>query len=348
MNFLKKKILRLISYIVAKFVDLNISYLKKINKNKLIAIDNFSFGDSWRFYIDKYYEIQNSDRKIIIFSINDERVVEFFFQKKDYSKILILIPLKLSWIIIESLNKFKNFRSITSTHSRLKSYHFTKNQKKLIDYKLKKKKIYKKIKQLKKDNYITFFLKHYNDNSEDLSGSRSRQTSDLKKIFEIFQYLISQKLKILILGNDLDLGTLLIKKLIKKKFKNKIIFFKEFSEKFSLADQIFAIKNSIGYVGSSASPSDVALSLNKKVLVFDRIYHDYRHPGLLKKGNIEEIYYDKKNKNLKMLYKRIQIKKSKPQILKYTTQVKLTNKKFIIIENNSKEIISNIKKLFNF
>ena len=54
MNFLKKKIIELISYVFASCVDLNIFYLKKIYKNKLVTLNNISFGDSWRFYIDKY------------------------------------------------------------------------------------------------------------------------------------------------------------------------------------------------------------------------------------------------------------------------------------------------------
>jgi len=348
MNFLKKKIIELISYVFASCVDLNIFYLKKIYKNKLVTLNNISFGDSWRFYIDKYNEINNSNKKIIIFSINDERVVEFFFQKKNYIKILIPIPLRLSWVVAPRLRKFKNFKSVALVTAELNNYNYSENQRKLINYKLKKKKISEEVKQLRNSNYITFFIKHYNSNPKDLRGSSPRQTSNVKKIFEILKFLINKDLKILVLGNDLDKGTSLIKRLVKKKQKEKIIFFKEISENYSLADQIFAIQNSVGYIGSASAPAEIALKLKKKVLIFDRIYDDTSHYKLLKKGDIEKIYYNKTFKNLKILYKYIQIKNNRPKILKSTTIDRINDKNFNIFENNSTEIKLNIQKLFNF
>ena len=46
------------------------------------------------------------------------------------------------------------------------------------------------------------FIKHYNNNINDLSGSSCRQTSDLNKIYELILYLINKNKEVIIMGND--------------------------------------------------------------------------------------------------------------------------------------------------
>ena len=319
-------------------IDLNIFFLKKIYPNRLITLDCISFGDSWRFYIDKRKKILKSKKKIVIITPNDEKVVKFFYEKKSYVKILIPVPLHWSWRIGLGLKNFKNFKSIALKHRKIDEYGFSNVQKKMIVDQIKKA-ISKKIIEMKSKRYITLFIKHYHTNPNDLYGSCRRQTTNLKKIYKLIQYLIHQNLIIVIMGNHLDKSVKIIKKFAEKnKIENSVLFFNKMSNNYSLEDQIFINQNSLGYVGNASGGMEIPLKLKKKTLIFDCAYFD----------EIKKIYNTSKYKNIKILYKLIKIEKNKPIILRDSefNEAKITNYK--VIENNFNEIKLHVQKLFNF
>ena len=205
--------------------------------------------------------------------------------------------------------------------------------KNLFIQKLENKTISSKFKKISKKKYITFFWKYYNDNSNDLSGSCSRQTTNINKILSLLNFL-KKKFNIIIVGEKIDKGNRILKKKLKP--NKKVFFFHELSEHYSLADQIYCYKNSKGFIGNATVMLPINWILKKKMIIFD---------------THKERLDDRFTKFPTFLYKKYITKKiSKPRILELNNMgdipeqlKKLNSTEYKIIEIKLKEI----KKEFN-
>ena len=168
-------------------------------------------------------------------------------------------------------------------------------------------------------------VKHYHDNTNDISLSASRQTSKMSKIFKLINHII-KRYNVIILGINTDKHINIIRN---KFYKNKkVIFLNELSNNYSISDQIFCYKNSLGYIGSSTGIVPILWLLKKKIIMFDAPYEDT----------------DKrfKSKNFIFLPKKYKLK-NKPGFKNLNVNI-INNKNLIIKEASLKDL----KKKFDF
>ena len=220
-----KKILKQILVIV--LAELIYFELKFRNKKYIYPPFN-SFGDLVEFYLVYYKKIISSKKKLLIFSNVDQRIANFFFKEKKIQKSFFFLKNISSYSIFSKLFVEKNRKNIfpifrwENNKDRIKYLMKTKKQnvyKNLFIQKLENKTISSKLKRISKKKYITFFWKYYNDNSNDLSGSCSRQTTNINKILSLLNFL-KKKFNIIIVGEKIDKGKRILKKKLKpnKKF----------------------------------------------------------------------------------------------------------------------------------
>ena len=331
-NLLKKILINFITEII----NLNLFFLKK---KKYYYSDNNSFGDTFEYYLKYFNKFKKN--KILVFSKTDKNIVEFIYGKDKITKILSYIYFFPTYEVFRKLKNKKNFipykknyqdrwdhlirkKDLSSCRSILRN-KILSNKKKITDNLIK----------FKKEKYILIHVKHYSDEVDNLNFANSRQTCDLKKVFNVIN-IIRKKYKIIILGVKEDKSL----KILKDNLQNKknIYFFYDLSKNYSIQDQMFCYYYSLGYIGSAAGMMPILWVLNKKIIVFD-----------LTKDKIDERFI---SKNFSFLFKRYLLRKSKKikildeNIVEKIRTNNIEKKNLQILEVSSNEIIKEFKKFF--
>lgn len=274
-RFLKKLILN----IYAEFVILNYFLVSKLNKNKLFYNSSLGFGDSFHFYLRNYLSIAKNKKNFVLsFSKVNFISANFFFDKVKVVNFFFKIPERLHYYIIKKIQNTKTFKQgFTSDYRDVYTDEFKKNV--LFKNKDSYKRLLSILAKRKADvkftfkNYICINIKHYDEKIDNISGSNTRQTPDLNKVYKIINYFTSRNINCVILGNKFDNSIIKIKKKINTfQYKEKIFFFQDFDNYENLANQIMLAKNSIGYIGSDGGILSIFYYLQKKIIIFDTYY----------------------------------------------------------------------------
>jgi hypothetical protein len=266
-SFLKYVIIKVYS----KFIIINLWFVYRNKKIKYFYNHSLGFGDSFDYYLDNYYKIIKNKKNLpLSFGNFNQQIINFFFS--NYKKLFFFIPNFFPYYsIVKEIKKSSYFRPIISY--KLDNNNFMKNEfmargnadsKNIIIEKLNHCKVDSSIKNLCNKKYICLFIKHYNNNINDISnGSTIRQTTNFKKIIEIVNFLKKKNIYTIVIGDKLDKGTLILKKYINKQAYFLIDY------KINFYDQIFVANNSLGYIGSSGGIYYPYFYLNKKILCID-------------------------------------------------------------------------------
>jgi hypothetical protein len=287
------------------------------------------FGDCFIFFIFNYKKIINNNLKIFTFTKFDKQIALFFFKKKRILNFFFYIPNFIIYKLAEKINKDIYFKK--NLFFDLKKKRVLDSHQNLITKKLKKKIRYvsKNLLKLKDDRYIILFIKYYNDNINDLNASCSRQSNNFNKILKIINMIVKNNYKILVLGNSEDKSVPILKKIVKKNKINNVYFFSDISKNYSLIDQIYVNFYSQGSIGSDTGAFIISIFLKKKIIFFDTV-------------KLQSSLFLEKNKNIKLLYKKINIKKKN----KILTEDYFFEKRPKVIENSFEEIQKEFKKKF--
>ena len=275
---------KFIYFIFTNLINLNLYFIKKKYKSKLIYNQNASFGESLIFNILNYDIIISKKKKLIIFSSFEKRIAEFFFKKEHMCIPLVILPKFIPvYQLSNELKKKENFK--------IKKFQTNNFNKKIFEMKhsfilndiLHKRydQINPDIKFFKKKKFILIFIKHYNKNNNDIDGSCNRQTSDLDKIFLMINFILKKKVKIIIMGNQKDKSV----NIIEKKIKNKnLFFFKNLSPGENLIDQLFLHKYSQFGIGNDGGVWTMSFFFRKRIFLFDtcissqnKLYKKYKN-----------------------------------------------------------------------
>ena len=169
-----------------------------------------------------------------------------------------------------------------------------------------------------------------------MDASNSRQTSNIKIIKEIAQYLNKKKIYLIIYGTNNEKVTKEIKNILNNNYKN-IFFLCDVIKKYTLQDQIYAAHKSLGYIGSSTGLVPFFYFLRKKQVALNlfksKITRFYSH----------DLKYDSKLNYY--VYKKIKIGNSKSfKVLTEKDIEYVSNKyKYKIKEATNSEIKKAIK-----
>ncbi len=274
-RFLKKLILN----IYAEFVILNYFLVSKLNKNKLFYNSSLGFGDSFHFYLKNYLLIAKNKKNFVLsFGKINSISANFFFDKVKVISFVFKIPERFHYDIIKKIQNTKTFKQgFTSDYRDTYTEEFKKNV--LFKNKDSYKRLLSKLAKKKADvkftfkNYICINIKHYDEKIDNISGSHTRQTPDLNKVYKVINYLSSRNINCVILGNKFDKFIIKIKKKINTfQNKEKIFFFQDSDNYENLANQIMLAKNSKGYIGSDGGIMSIFYYLQKKIIVFDSYF----------------------------------------------------------------------------
>jgi hypothetical protein len=250
------------------FIILSLCLIKK--KSKLIYNKNISFGESFIFNLLNYDLIINNKKKLLIFSSFEKKIAQFFFDKDRIYKPFIIIPKFLPiYPFNKVLKKKLNAKKIFQINFNNKI--FQKKRTLVLDNILRERfeQISSSIKFFQKKKFILIFIKHYNKNPFDISGSQSRQTSNLTKVFLIIKFILKNKLKVIVMGSEADKSV----NIIENHFKNKnLFFFKNLSENQSLIDQLFLHKYCQFGIGSDSGAWTMSFFFKKKLILFDSFF----------------------------------------------------------------------------
>ena len=121
------------------------------------------------------------------------------------------------------------------------------------------------------------------------------------------------------LGDNYDKSIPFLKDIVHKKKLSHVKFFKDYSPKYKIIDQIFMHYHSQGGFGSDSGTFVLSWFLEKKIIHFDTI-------------PLKEHRVYAKNKNVKFLYKRIYSHSNDDSVIK----------KKLVIHNSYEEIKRNI------
>ncbi len=325
-KFIKFILIKLLEYTTR----INLLYLVKIKKLDLFYPEDIGFGDYIGFYLKNYPIIKNK-KIILVFSNIEKKIVKFFFSENNYIELLFKIPFLFHYDVLHKKIKYYKYFRPTKT----KLYMPKDSIKKFLNIKLSKNMdmVSQKLLNIKNQKFIIFNIKNYNDNKNDFMGSPSRQTTDFEKVKKIIHFLEEQKIKILIMGYKSERAVKKIYNLKKNNIiKNNIFFFHELSSNFSIIDQIFISKYSIGYLGNASGPTLFPILLKKKLLVFD--------------SNYDEVDNRIPKTSLYLLHKKYT--SNSDSNIKLLDTNKINNLEINIIENSYEEIINAFKKHFNF
>ena len=300
-------------------IKLNLFLSKgKINNNYKAPVH--SFGDIFSCFVQNYKKIIISKRKLLVISNFEKKIANLFFPNNKINNIFFSIPL---FIPIYSINL--NFKNLIKLKISFKN-KITYKEKKILTNILNKNLnfVSPKIKRFKNQNYALVFIKHYNHDTDNLNFPFCRQTSNLNKVFNVINFLIRKKIKIIVLGSKKD--TFLKK--VKEFSKNKnIYYFNELSKNEKMIDQLYIHNNCKFSVGTDCGAFIMSIFLKKKIVFFDAIF------------NSSPL---NKYKNIIFLYKKIKLK----------NKISLLTKKYYkngnsheIIENSFLEITKEIKKI---
>ena len=304
---------------------MNLIFLYKIKKIKNLSYpSSLGFGDSFEYCLSVYSKVLKKEKTPLSFGGINEDVVSFFFKR--YYKLLIKIYKFFPYYSIASnLYNSRYFKSDT----KLIANQFLKNR-------IKQKKILKSlinnidykeniINFCKKKKYICIFIKHYNNNVLDFSGSSFRQTARLTKIVRLITFLKNNNITPVILGIKSDKIITYLKNLK----LTDLYYSKDLIGDF--ADLMYLIDNSQGYIGSLCGWVSPFFYLNKKILCIDS------HVSNNKSMKQNKLYF---------LYKNIIFGKKKKRLLNYYDQFIDQKIKFNIQETNFKQIKNYTRKIF--
>lgn len=335
--FLRKFFSLILSTIWSKLIIINLFLLDKLSKKKYLYNNSGGFGDTYDFFLETYTLInKNQDFIPLSYTQYQKSIVDFLFQKKKniFFSIPKFIPVYPTISKIKKSKYFTPYLNVSFISSGIQDLKKLNNNStyELLNQKLLKSEISKDLLFLQNENYLCLHIKHYDNKIDNLNGAHSRQTTRLEKVFSLINYLLKNKIKVLILGNKYDKFIPIIKQEIEKKiiFKNstnKIFFLENLSNKYSFADQVFATKHSKGYVGSAAGVANLFYFLKRKSICFDTFYYK----------KFENVY---NKKYRKYLYKKIEIG-AKFSILKDSSlEIK---KKYKIHETSTIELLKVVK-----
>lgn len=332
---LKRFLISIISTIWSKLIIINLFQINKFAKKKYFYNNSGGFGDTYSFFLE-IYSLINKKKDFIPLSYTyyQKSIVDFLFSKKK-NLIFVLpkfVPIYQTISKIKKSKYFKPYLNVSFYSSGTKNMKILNNDFtcRLLNQKLSKSEISRDLLFLKKEKFFCLHIKHYDNNTNDLSGSLSRQTANLKKIFLLINFLLKNRTKILILGNKYDKFIPIVKDKLFANQLSKIFFFEDLTDNYSFADQVFVTKHSMGYVGSAAGMSDLFYYLKKKSLLFDSFY--------VSKIN------DKFNKKYRMyLYKKIKTKNKfnilTDNLLHYRNKYQIFEVPITTIENNIKKFL---------
>lgn len=331
--FFRKFLASIASIIWSKLIVINLFLLNKFSTKNYIYSNSGGFGDSYAFFLETFYLINKKKNFVpLSYTSFQKSIIEFLFTKNKNILFSIpkFIPLYQTLSKIKKSKFFKPYKNVSFYSNGIQDLKNLNNKltSNLLKKKLLKSKISKKILFLKKEKYICLHIKHYNNNVNDLSGSSARQTTNLEKIFLLINFLLSNRTKILILGNKKDKFIPIVKSKLSTNQVSKIFFFEDLTDNYSFADQVFITKHSLGYIGSAAGMADLFYHLKKKSLLFDSFYYT----------RFNNIF---NRKYRRYLYKKIKTK-NKFNIL--TDNLLHYRKKYQIFEVPLTTIESNIKK----
>jgi len=328
------KLLKEVIYIFfSNLININLFIIKIFKKKNYIYSKKISFGDTFIFYINNYFKIKRYKLKIIVFSKLEHEISKLFFPKRFIIKTLFLIP---KFIPVYRIN----ILLLQKKYFQPSTYYELDSSKKLIFLKLKvllikllKKNINnvsEEVKKLRSQKFILIFVKHYNKNFS-LKGSEPRQTSDFQKIYQTINFLLKNKIKIVVMGNKYDKSLGILKN--KYCHSKNIIFFDKISLNYSIFDQLYVHYYSLFYIGSDSGALIISRYLKKKMIIFDSI------------RNKNESY--QKSKDNLILFKKI-IYNKKKQILSqqiHINNIENIDGKYIIKENSFLEIKNALSKM---
>jgi hypothetical protein len=321
---IKKKLISLFSKIYSSLVLLNLIFLYKIRKIKKLSYpSSLGFGDSFEYCLSVYDKVLKKEKTPLSFGGINEDVVSFFFKK--YYKLLIKIYKFFPYYsIIGNLSNSRYFKSDT----KIIENQFLKNrtkQKKIIKSLINKIDYKENIINFCKKRYVCIFIKHYNSNILDFSGSGFRQTARLTKIVRLIIFLKNNNIIPVILGIKSDKIITYLKNLK----LSDLCYSKDVISDFG--DLMYLIDNSQGYIGSLCGWASPFFYLNKKILFID--------------SHVTNNKFMKHNK-LYFLHKTIIFSKGKKRALNYYDQFIDKKIKFNIYETNFKKIKNYTRKIF--
>ncbi len=341
-NFVNNFCSKLYSFLI--IIELKLLNIQSKNKKiKFYYNHSLGFGDSFTYYISKYDKINKKNSYVLDFGHITSLSINFLFHKKKVKKLFFYIySFFPHYNIVKLIKNSKNFRP-TGIKNYFDTFHIknTKKIKKLILTKLNQNQISKElINFLNNKKFLALYFKKGNNDINDLDASNSRQTSNIKIIKEIAQYLNKKKIYLMIYGTNNEKVTKEIKNILNNNYKN-IFFLCDVIKKYTLQDQIYAAHKSLGYIGSSTGLVPFFYFLRKKQVALNlfksKITRFYSH----------DLKYDSKLNYY--VYKKIKIGNSKSfKVLteKDIEYVSNKNIKYKIKEATNSEIKKAIKKNF--
>lgn len=321
-------------FIYSKMINFWLYALQKFSNKEYIYPQYISFGDTYMFYLYNYTKIKLENKKIIIFGHTDSKFVELIFKKHQYIyNPFYLLKFSPEHLVHAKLKNEKNFKPYICDYTKVRNRPSIKN---LINHNFKKKvnKISKNIIELKNKKYFLFFIKYYNDDINNISGSGTRQTANFVKVKKLIEFMLDNNHKVLVMGNNFDKSVEKIKKLDFKDKKKDVLFFNDISDNYDLGDQIYVVNNSVGYVGNGCGFTEPVYFQRKIGIIFDIPFDPIRFP--------------RHNLNFrKFLYKKIKINnKETVFVCDQEKNILGKNINYEIIETPLEEIVSEIKKNF--
>lgn len=320
---------KIIYYLLFYLIRFNVFIIKKKIKYNYALCSYPSFGDSFAFFIQNYKKIVKSNYNILVYSTFVEEVAKLFFEKKKIFKTFFFIPLAIpTYYIGIILNKYlPTEKKFNINYEKINN----NSEKKILENILKKKyrNVSSNIKNFKYEKYVLFFVKHYNTDPNDLSTGPHRQTSDLKKIFKIINYLIKNNLKIIVLGDKKEKIAIILKKIFKN---NNILYFSEISIHQSMIDQLFLHFHSQFSIGTDCGAFMMSVFLKKKIIFIDSLKTSKKYL---------------QSKNIIFIHKKIIIKKKNETDLTFKLCEKIQffeKKRYKVKECNFLQIKKEINK----
>ncbi len=273
-----KIIKNFIIYIYAFLINAWLLIINSFSKYKYIYPEYVSFGDTYMFYLFQYLEIKKKKKaKIILFGGTDSKIIKLIFNKDKYiTNPFYIFDFLPDHSIHAELRKMKNFKPTMCDYTKLRNKDSIRN---LININFEKKKnVSNKLINFCKKPYFLIFIKYYDKDYNNISGSASRQTSDLKKVENIIKFLLTKKYNILVIGNQFDKSIEEIKKFNLNYENEKLDFFINLSDNYSLFDQLYAVNNSKGFIGNGCGFTEPVYFQKKKLVIFDYPYDPIRDP----------------------------------------------------------------------
>jgi len=313
---------------IAKFysvlIKINLYFLSK-NKNKFYSYTNPSFGETFEHCLFFYNKtLKNNNILPLSFGNFNEEIVSFFFKKYKnlFFKIFFFLPY---YRIVQYIQKSKYYKPNIIFYANKFKIKDTNYTEKIINHILSAHIFNNNLINFCKKKYICIFIKHYNSNSSDISGSKLRQTTELKKIIDLINFLRLKDIKTVILGTKKDQGTVYFRNLNLK----GVYCMLDFSNK--LSDLLYIAKHSLGYIGSLTGLVHPFFYLNKKLLCID--------------AHTSYLSFTKYN-NVRFVYKKIIFNNKKERYLNVNDQYLKDKSIFRIKESSFIEIKKETQKFF--